>query len=88
MTAATDSNWGGEGCLNYSSQNRGAGGSGGASYQGSAGSLPGTSRLQSLPQAEAGDHTPVGPWGLPFILGQAAGSCEVGSGGGREAPGG
>ena len=23
VTAATDSNWGGEGCLNYSSQNRG-----------------------------------------------------------------
>lgn len=54
VTGATDSNWGGEGCLNYSSQNRGARGSGRASYQGSTGSLPNTSGLQALPQAETG----------------------------------
>lgn len=78
MTAATDSNWGGEGCLNYSSQNRGAGGSGRASYQGSTGSLPCTSGLEPCHRQRRGDRTPARPWGCHSSLAKAAGQPRGG----------
>lgn len=83
MTAATDSSRGGEGCLITAPGIEGLE-AWRAPYQGSTGSRPGTSRLQSLPRAEAGDHMPTGPWGCHSSSAKAAGSCAVGSGGGRE----